>query len=60
MNIVANICPFSLQGTLLVTLRNSASGQPIDDNEVRRKFQQFGDVKNVKPGENVHEYVLGF
>ncbi|KAH8110594.1 hypothetical protein DFH11DRAFT_1619149 [Phellopilus nigrolimitatus] len=43
------------QGTLLVTLRNSASGQPIDDNEVRRKFQQFGDVKNVKPGENVHD-----
>ena len=23
------------------------SGQPIDDNEVRRKFQQFGDVKAV-------------
>ncbi|KAL4252486.1 hypothetical protein ABKN59_002711 [Abortiporus biennis] len=38
-----------LQGTLLVSLRNSASGQPIDDNEVRRKFQQFGDVKNVRP-----------
>ncbi|KAF8504288.1 hypothetical protein BU17DRAFT_58208 [Hysterangium stoloniferum] len=36
------------QGTLLVTLRNSASGQPIDDTEVRRKFQQFGDVKSVK------------
>jgi hypothetical protein len=38
-----------LQGTLLVTLRNSASGQSIDDNEVRRKFQQFGDVKSVNP-----------
>ncbi|KAF9469696.1 hypothetical protein BDZ94DRAFT_1243047 [Collybia nuda] len=38
-----------LQGTLQVTLRNSPSGQPIDDNEVRRKFQQFGDVKSVKP-----------
>jgi len=38
-----------LQGTLQVTLRNSASGQPIDDGEVRRKFQQFGDVKSVKP-----------
>ncbi|KAH9929719.1 uncharacterized protein B0H18DRAFT_995881 [Fomitopsis serialis] len=38
-----------LQGTLIVTLRNSASGQPIDDNEVRRKFQQFGDVKSVRP-----------
>ncbi|KAF8578612.1 hypothetical protein K439DRAFT_1654783 [Ramaria rubella] len=36
------------QGTLLVTLRNSISGQPIDDTEVRRKFQQFGDVKSVK------------
>ncbi|GJJ13433.1 hypothetical protein Clacol_007687 [Clathrus columnatus] len=36
------------QGTLLVTLRNSISGQPIDDTEVRRKFQQFGDVKTVK------------
>ncbi len=38
-----------LQGTLLVTLRNSVSGQPIDDNEVRRKFQQFGDVRSVRP-----------
>lgn len=37
-----------LQGTLLVTLRSSASGQPIDDNEVRRKFQQFGDVRSVR------------
>ncbi|TFK41933.1 hypothetical protein BDQ12DRAFT_696506 [Crucibulum laeve] len=38
-----------LQGALQVTLRNSPSGQPIDDNEVKRKFQQFGDVKSVKP-----------
>ncbi|KAJ7687420.1 hypothetical protein B0H17DRAFT_1070163 [Mycena rosella] len=37
-----------LQGCLQVTLR-SPSGQPIDDNEVRHKFQQFGDVKAVKP-----------
>ncbi|KAG5639546.1 hypothetical protein H0H81_012217 [Sphagnurus paluster] len=37
-----------LQGTLQVTLRNSASGAPLDDNEVRRKFQQFGDVKGVR------------
>ncbi|KAF8628245.1 hypothetical protein AX15_004020 [Amanita polypyramis BW_CC] len=37
------------QGTVQVTLRNSLSGQPIDDNEVRRKFQQFGDVKSVTP-----------
>lgn len=34
------------QGTLLVTLRNS--NQAIDENEVRRKFQQFGDVKTVR------------
>ncbi|KII94041.1 hypothetical protein PLICRDRAFT_414103 [Plicaturopsis crispa FD-325 SS-3] len=38
-----------LQGTLTVTLLNSASGQFIDDNEVRHKFQQFGDVKSVRP-----------
>ncbi|KAJ7116789.1 hypothetical protein C8R43DRAFT_1112873 [Mycena crocata] len=38
-----------LQGCLQVTLRSSPSGQPIDDNEVRHKFQQFGDVKTVKP-----------
>lgn len=37
------------QGTLQVTLRSSPSGQPIDDGEVRRKFQQFGDVKSVRP-----------
>ncbi|KAF8079046.1 hypothetical protein FPV67DRAFT_1467314 [Lyophyllum atratum] len=37
-----------LQGTLQVTLRNSPSGAPLDDNEVRRKFQQFGDVKTVR------------
>ncbi|KAI0778670.1 hypothetical protein BD413DRAFT_114435 [Trametes elegans] len=38
-----------LQGTLIVTLRNSQTNQPIDDGEVRRKFQQFGDVKSVRP-----------
>ncbi|KAF5392462.1 hypothetical protein D9757_002245 [Collybiopsis confluens] len=37
------------QGCLQVTLKNSPSGLPIDDNEVRRKFQQFGDVKAVLP-----------
>ncbi|KAH9837320.1 uncharacterized protein C8Q71DRAFT_595977 [Rhodofomes roseus] len=42
-----------LQGTLIVTLKNSASGQPIDDNEVRRKFQQFGDVKSVRPAPGI-------
>lgn len=35
------------------------SGQPIDDNEVRRKFQQFGDIKTIRPVDNHHqEYVL--
>ncbi|KIY46323.1 hypothetical protein FISHEDRAFT_47521 [Fistulina hepatica ATCC 64428] len=38
-----------MQGTLQVTLRGSSSGLVIDDNEVRRKFQQFGDVKSVRP-----------
>ncbi|KIK30054.1 hypothetical protein PISMIDRAFT_382956 [Pisolithus microcarpus 441] len=33
------------QGFLIVTLKDSR--QPIDHNEVRRKFQQFGDVKSV-------------
>ncbi|KAG6851351.1 hypothetical protein H0H93_005749 [Arthromyces matolae] len=41
-----------LQGNLIVTLRNSPSGAPLDDNEVRKKFQQFGDVKSVKPVDN--------
>ncbi|TFK77507.1 RNA-binding domain-containing protein [Pluteus cervinus] len=36
-----------LQGTVQVTLKNSS--QAIDDGEVRRKFQQFGDVKSVMP-----------
>ncbi|KAI0068000.1 hypothetical protein BV25DRAFT_1793149 [Artomyces pyxidatus] len=44
-----------LQGTLLVTLRNSQSGQPIDDSEVRRKFQQFGDVKGVRSAGDRHD-----
>ncbi|KAG2155699.1 hypothetical protein DEU56DRAFT_319839 [Suillus clintonianus] len=35
------------QGNLIVTLKDSV--QAIDDNEVRRKFQQFGDVKSVTP-----------
>ncbi|KAG6380774.1 hypothetical protein JVT61DRAFT_5158 [Boletus reticuloceps] len=35
------------QGCLIVTLKDSR--QVIDDNEVRRKFQQFGDVKSVMP-----------
>lgn len=48
------------QGTLIVSLRNSASGQPIDDNEVRRKFQQFGDVKSVTTGERGDERLVEF
>jgi hypothetical protein len=44
-----------LQGTLLVTLRGS--NQAIDDGEVRRKFQQFGDVKSVRPVGDRHESV---
>ncbi|KAF9233664.1 hypothetical protein BU15DRAFT_66373 [Melanogaster broomeanus] len=38
------------QGCLIVTLKDSR--QPIDDNEVRRKFQQFGDVKSVTSASN--------
>lgn len=37
------------QGTLLITLVGSQSRQAIDDNELRRKMQQFGDVKAIKP-----------
>ncbi|KAF9507976.1 hypothetical protein BS47DRAFT_1332981 [Hydnum rufescens UP504] len=45
------------QGTLLVTLRNSNS--PMDENEVRRKFQQFGDVKQIRfvPGRPDQRFV---
>jgi len=42
----------------VVTLRNSLSGQPINDVEVRRKFSQFGDVKEVKIGDNPHKCVV--
>lgn len=49
------MCTQELQGTLLVTLRNS--NQMIDDGEVRRKFQQFGDVKSVRPAGERHESV---
>ena len=47
-----------LQGCLHVTLRNSPSGSMIDDNEVRRKFQQFGDVKSIQPVGDRIEYVF--
>ncbi|RPD65059.1 hypothetical protein L227DRAFT_571508 [Lentinus tigrinus ALCF2SS1-6] len=36
-----------LQGNLLITLRNS--NQLIDDDELRRKFQQFGEIKSIRP-----------
>jgi hypothetical protein len=49
-----------LQGTVQVTLRNSPSGGPIDDGEVRRKFQQFGDVKSVRPVNDRSECVCVF
>jgi len=43
-------------------LVDSQNRQIMDDNEVRRKFQQFGDVKDVKPvivnGIKRPEYVL--
>ena len=42
---------------MIVTLRNSPTNQPIDDNEVRRKFQQFGDVKAVRPAGEREECV---
>ena len=38
-----------------MTLKDSR--QLIDDNEVRRKFQQFGDVKSVMPVGDRTEYV---
>jgi hypothetical protein len=37
-----------MQGTLQVTLRGSQTGH-IDDGELRRKFQQFGDIKSIRP-----------
>jgi hypothetical protein len=53
-----HMCAQELQGTLLVTLRGS--NQVIDDGEVRRKFQQFGDVKSVRPAGERHEWVTSF
>ncbi|KAH6916618.1 hypothetical protein BKA70DRAFT_1250059 [Coprinopsis sp. MPI-PUGE-AT-0042] len=38
-----------MQGTVQVTLRASPSGAPIDDNELRRRFQSFGDIKSILP-----------
>ncbi|KAK7465271.1 hypothetical protein VKT23_005250 [Stygiomarasmius scandens] len=50
---------YQLQGCLQVTLKNSS--QPIDDNEVRRKFQQFGDVKSVQPvGDRIDSRYIEF
>lgn len=44
-----------MQGTLQVTLRGSQSGH-IDDNELRRRFQQYGDVKTIMPVNDRFEY----
>ena len=41
-----------------MTLKDSR--QPIDHNEVRRKFQQFGDVKSVTPMDDRAEYDAHF
>ena len=50
-----------MQGVLQVTLRSSPTGQPIDENEVRRMFQQFGDVKSVRPvGERIDSLHVEF
>jgi len=51
-----SMCAQELQGTLLVTLRNS--NQIIDDGEVRRKFQQFGDVKSIRTAAERHELAI--
>ncbi|KAF9074325.1 kinase-like domain-containing protein [Rhodocollybia butyracea] len=37
------------QGCLQVTLVNTPSGQPIDDNEVRRAFMVIGEIKSIQP-----------
>src|ERR1700722_7416377 len=58
LDLIATPVNQELQGTLQVTLRNSGSSQLIDDNEVRRKFQQFGDVKSVRPVNDRTEYVV--
>lgn len=47
LTVILTALPQELQGNLLVTLRNS--NQVINDDEVRRKFQQFGEVKSVRP-----------
>ena len=46
-----------MQGTLLVTLKDSVTGQGLDEGELRRRFQQFGDVKSIRPSGERIEYV---
>jgi hypothetical protein len=41
-----------------VQLVNSTTNALIDDNEVRRKFQQFGDVKSVSLATDLPKYVF--
>ncbi|KAF8713608.1 RNA recognition motif, partial [Rhizoctonia solani] len=44
------------QGTLLITLRQS--NQTVDDHELRRLFQRFGDVKQILPAEGRNDQRL--
>ncbi|TFL03345.1 hypothetical protein BDV98DRAFT_381940 [Pterulicium gracile] len=37
----------AMQGTIQITLRDSRSGMPIDEGELRRKFTPFGDIKAI-------------
>lgn len=50
-----------MQGVLQCTLRSSPTGQLIDENEVRRRFQAFGDLKSVRPvGERIDSLYVEF
>lgn len=50
-----------MQGVLQCTLRSSPTGQPIDEGEVRRKFQASGDLKAVRPvGERIDSVYVEF
>jgi hypothetical protein len=42
-------CHQEMQGTLIVTLQNSAHNQGIDEYELRRQFQHAGDIKSIRP-----------
>ena len=53
----ADVLFYWLKGTLLFTLRGAQSGQPLDENELRRRCQQSGDIKATKAGMNPHKFV---